>query len=109
MFIRFSRLVVRTLEPSLVVTSTVGKIVVCKHVVYGCPVSICGRVLPANLVVLPMISYNVIHEMDWLVKHLATINCTRKQATIRPWEEGEVTHGESRVRSLSPTISAVRA
>jgi hypothetical protein len=109
MFIRLSRLVVRTLEPGLAITSTVGKTVVCKRVVCGYPVSICGRILPANLVVLPMISYNVIHEMDWLVKHLVIIDCTRKQVTLRPWEEGEVTHGGSRMRSLPPTISAVRA
>jgi hypothetical protein len=65
-----SRLIVRTLEPDLAVTTPIGKTVVYKHVVcecpisiYGrckCPISICGRVLPANLVVLPMFSYDVI-------------------------------------------------
>jgi hypothetical protein len=59
-FVRLSRLVVRTLEPSLAVTTLVGKIVVCKRVVCKCPVSICGSVLPVNLVVLPMFSYDII-------------------------------------------------
>jgi hypothetical protein len=59
-FIRLSRLVVKTLEPSLAVTTPVGKIVVCKRVVCECLVSICGSVLPANLVVLPMFSYDFI-------------------------------------------------
>jgi hypothetical protein len=68
-FVRLSRLVVRTLEPSLAITMPVGKAMVCKRVVCKCPVSICGRVLPSNLVVLPMFSCNVILRMDWLTKH----------------------------------------
>ena len=60
MFVRLSRLVVRTLEPGLAVTTPVGKTMVCKRVVYGCPISFCGRVLLANLVVFPRISYDVI-------------------------------------------------
>ena len=83
MFVRLARLVVQTLEPCLVVTTLVGKIVVCKCVVCGCPVSICGRVLHANLVVLPMISYDVILGIDWLAKYLTIIDCARKQVMLR--------------------------
>jgi hypothetical protein len=57
-FVRLFRLVERTLEPGLAVTTPVGKIVVCKRVVCECPVSICGRVLPVNLAVLPMFNYD---------------------------------------------------
>jgi hypothetical protein len=39
-FIRLSRLVVRTLEPSLAITTPVGKTVVSKRVVCECPVRI---------------------------------------------------------------------
>jgi hypothetical protein len=91
-FIRLSRLVVRTLEPGLAVTTPVGKTVVCKRVVCECPVSICGRVLPANLVVLSLFSYDVIVEMDWLMRHSAVIYCARKQVMLTPWGEGEVTY-----------------
>jgi hypothetical protein len=63
-FVRLSRLVVRTLEHGLAVTTPVGKTVVCKRVVCECLVSICGKVLSANLVDLPMFSYDVILEMD---------------------------------------------
>jgi hypothetical protein len=83
-FLRLSRLVVRTLKPGLVVTTPVGKIMVCKRVVCKCPVSICGRVLLANLVVLPMFSYNVIHGMDCLTRHSAVIDCARKQVMLTP-------------------------
>jgi hypothetical protein len=68
-FVRLSRLVVRTLEYGLAATTLVGKIMVCKRVVYECPISICGSVLPANLVVLSMFSYNVILKIDWLMRH----------------------------------------
>jgi hypothetical protein len=81
-FVRLSRLVVRTLEPDLAITTPVGKIVVCKRVVYECPVSIYERVLPINLVVLPMFSYDVILIMDWFPKHSAVIDCARKQVTL---------------------------
>jgi hypothetical protein len=106
-FVRLSILVARTSELGLAVTTPIGKIVVCKCVVCECPVSICGRVLPTNLVVLPMFSYNIILIMDWLTRHLAIINCDLKQATLTPWGEGKVTYVGSRARSLPPTISAM--
>jgi hypothetical protein len=108
-FVRLSRLVVRTLEPELTVTTPVRKTVVCKRVVCECSVSICGRVLPTNLVVLPMFSYNVILKMDWLTKHLAIIDCVLEQVTLTPWGEGKVTYVGSRARSLPPKISVVHA
>jgi hypothetical protein len=91
-FVRLSRLVVRTLELGLPVTTPVGKIVVCKCVVCECLVSICGQVLPTNLVVFPMFSYNVILEMGWLMKHSAVIDCALKQVTFTPWGEGKMTY-----------------
>jgi hypothetical protein len=54
------------------------------------PVSICGSVLPTNLVVLPMISYDIILGMDWLVRHSAIIDCTWKQVMHKSWGGGEV-------------------
>jgi hypothetical protein len=108
-FLRLSRLVVRTLKLGLAITTLVGKIVVCKRIVCECPVSICGRVLPANLVILPMFSYNIILGMDWLTKHLAIIDYAWKQVTLTPCGEGKVTYIGSRARSLPPTISAVQA
>jgi hypothetical protein len=64
MFIILSKLVVRTLETNLIVATLVGKNVVCKRATCGCLVSICGRVLPANIVVLLMNSYEIIIKMD---------------------------------------------
>ena len=106
-FMRLSRLIVRTLELGLDITTPVGKTIVCNHVVCEYPISICGRVLPTNLVALPMFSYNVILRMDWLTRHSAVINCTQKQVMLTPRGEGKVTYIGSRARSLPPTISAV--
>jgi hypothetical protein len=91
-FIRLSRLVVRTLEPGLAVTTPVGKTVICKRIVCECLISMCGRVLPANLVVLLMFSYDIILKMDWLMRHSAIIDCVRKQVMLMPWREGKVTY-----------------
>jgi hypothetical protein len=108
-FVRLSRLVMRTLELGLAVTTPVGKTVVCKCVVCECLVSICGRVLPTNLVVVPIFSYDVILGMDWLMRHSMIIDCAQKQVTLTSWGEGKVTYIGSRARSLPPTISVMEA
>ena len=82
---------------------------ICKRVVCEYSVSICGSVLPINLVVLPMFSYDIILEMDWLARHSGIIDCARKQITHKPWEEGEVMYVGWQVRSLPPTIFAIQA
>jgi hypothetical protein len=62
-----------------------------------------------NLVVLPMISYDVVLIMEQLAKHLAIIDCVSKQVKLRPWGEGEVMYVGSQVRSLHLTISTIQA
>ena len=108
MFVRLPRLVVRTLEHGLAITTPIGKTVVCKRAVCECPISICGRVLPTNLVVLPMFSYDVILGMDWLTKYSVVIDCVRKQVMLTPLGEGRKTYVGSQARSFPPTISAVQ-
>ena len=108
-FVRLSRLAMRTLEPGLAITTPIWKTVVCKRAICECPISICGRVLPANLVVLPMFSYDVIFGMDWLMKYSVVIDCARKQVTFMSWGEERMMYIGSRVRSLPPTISVVQA
>jgi hypothetical protein len=81
-----------------------GETVVCK-----CLASIYGSVLPINLIVLPMISYDVILKIDWLVRHSTIIDYAQKQVTLKLWGEGEVMYVGSWVRSLPPTILAVWA
>jgi hypothetical protein len=107
-FVRLSRLVVRTLEPGLAVTTPVWNTMVSKLVVCECPVSICGRVLLANLVVLPMFSYDIILGMDWLTKHSVIIDYVLKQVTLTPWVEVKVTYVGTQTRYLPPMILAMQ-
>jgi hypothetical protein len=89
-FVRLSRLVIRTLEPGLAVTTPIRKTVVCNRVICECLVSICGRVLPTNIVVLPMFSCDVILRMDWLTRHSAVIDYAWKQVTLTLWEKESI-------------------
>jgi hypothetical protein len=100
---------VRTLELGLTVTNPVGKTVVCKRVVFECTITIYGRVLLANLVVLPIFSYDIILIMDWLMRHSVVIDYAQKQMTLTPLGEGKVTYVGLRARSLPITISAMQA
>lgn len=84
-FVKLSRLAVRILNVGLLVATPIGKTIVCKCVVCGFLLSICGKIFPTNLVVFAMFGYDVILGMDWLAKHYANIDCTRKQVTLRLW------------------------
>ncbi|GLT69311.1 hypothetical protein SLA2020_414700 [Shorea laevis] len=108
-FVRLSRLAIRPLDVGLAVATPVGETVVCKSAVCGCPLSICGKILPANLIIFAMFSYDIILEMDWLAKHHANIDCTKKRVTLRPWGDTEVTFVGSQANTLLPVISAVQA
>ena len=70
MFVRLSRLVVKNLRTSLAIAIPVGKTIVCKRIVCGYLVSIYGRILPTNIIVLPINSYDVNLGMDWLASNI---------------------------------------
>ena len=52
-------------------------------VLLGCPVLIEGRELPADLVLLDVIDFDVILGMDWLSLHYATVDYRRKEVIFR--------------------------
>jgi hypothetical protein len=80
MFLKLSRLFIRTLEVDLAVATPVGKTVMCSRIAHGCPIIINERILLPNLVVLPMHGYNVILGMDLLAKHFASIDYVRENS-----------------------------
>ena len=49
----------------------------------NCPVSIEGRELLADLVLLDVIDFDVILGMDWLSQHFAIVDCRRKEVIFR--------------------------
>ena len=52
-------------------------------VLLGCPVLIEGRELPANLVLLDVMDFDVILGMDWFSQHYAIINSQSKEVIFR--------------------------
>jgi hypothetical protein len=107
MFVKLPRLSVRTLEVGLAVAIPVGKTVMCSRIVRGCPITINMRILPANLVVLPLHGYNVILGMNWLAKHFTSIDCAH--VMLKPWGETDISYVGSRVKSLPSVVSVIQA
>ena len=55
----------------------------------SCPVLIEGRELPADLVLLDVISFYVILEMDWLAQYYASVDYHAKEVIFRIPDENE--------------------
>ena len=51
--------------------------------------SFAGRELPVDLMVLEMVDYDMILDMDWLSKYNAIIFCRRKKVVFQP-SKGEI-------------------
>ena len=47
-----------------------------------CPVMIEGRELVADLMVLPVLGFDIILGMDWLANHYATLDCREKKVVF---------------------------
>ena len=45
----------------------------------SCPILIEGRELPADLVLLDVIGFDVILGMDWLAQYYASVDCRAKE------------------------------
>ncbi|XP_073304134.1 uncharacterized protein [Primulina huaijiensis] len=74
-----------------------GDVICPTSVVRACPIQVNEETLFADLIVIPMIEFDVILGMDWLLSYRAAIDCVEK--TVRfPKEEGD-----SRVFKLSGT------
>ncbi|XP_019057198.1 PREDICTED: uncharacterized protein LOC109116382 [Tarenaya hassleriana] len=77
-------------------------------VLRGVPLEVCGRLLTADLIVVPIGGFDVILGMDWLMKYQAYIDCPKR--TI--WFADEFGGFEFRGRgapAADPIISALKA
>ena len=61
-----------------------GDMITTDQILRSCLISIDGRELYVDLVVLDMSDYEVILGMDWLSKYHATIDCKKKIVMFRP-------------------------
>jgi hypothetical protein len=71
------------LDSILIVTTPVGKQVVCRTYYPNCSVLLGDVNLPTNLIVLDMHDFDIILGMDWLETCHATMDCFSKTITFR--------------------------
>ena len=55
----------------------------------SCPILVEGRELPADLVLLDVIGFDVILGMDWLAQYYATVDCRVKEVIFRILDENK--------------------
>ena len=55
-----------------------GDCVIASHVIEGCDIEILNEHMKANLIVMPVIDFDVILGMDWLSSHFASLDCHDK-------------------------------
>ena len=72
----------------------------------ACEVEIAGRKLAVELLVLPLLEFDVILGMDWLGRYEALIDCSRKRVTLKLGEDVFSFLGVRRV--LSSLVSALQ-
>ena len=76
----------------MVVSLPTGDSLIADRVYMGCRVIIEDHEFMANLVLLDIQDFDVILGMDWLSRHLATVDCFRKEVKFcRPGGEPEIT------------------
>ncbi|XP_073056885.1 uncharacterized protein [Primulina eburnea] len=66
-----------------------GDVICPTSVIRACPILVNERILFADLIVIPMIEFDVILGMDWLSSYRAVIDCVEKMVRF-PTEEGDI-------------------
>ncbi|XP_073224730.1 uncharacterized protein [Cicer arietinum] len=67
-----------SLEEPLVVDTPVGENFLAKSVYRSCDITIDGKALPIDLIVIDLVDFDVMLGMDWLALHHATLDCHKK-------------------------------
>eukprot|EP00257_Ricinus_communis_P014280 XP_015571912.1 uncharacterized protein LOC107260899 [Ricinus communis] len=73
------------------------------------PVSVEGRDLVANLILLNVIDFDIILEMDWLAMRYAMLDCREKKVTFQIPGDSEFLFKGEQVATLSNLMSAITA
>jgi hypothetical protein len=97
------------MEVGVVVSTPVGKSVICRRIVMGCPILIEGRTLTANLIVFDMEGFDIILGMDWLSKNHAIIDCHNKEIIFRLPADSEFKFVRTKVDATLQLILATQA
>jgi hypothetical protein len=97
------------MEVGVVVPCLVGKLVICRKIVIGCPIHIEGRTLTANLIVFDMEGIDIILGIDWLSNNHAIINCHNKEIIFRLPDDSEFKFVGTKVGATPQLISTTQA
>ena len=93
----------------LLVSTPLGQTLIAHDMLPSCDVDVGGVTLPADLIVLDMIDFDVILGMDWLALHHACVDCHGKKVSFcLPGKDPVVVQGD---KSNAPTnlVSALKA
>ncbi|CAL2271231.1 unnamed protein product [Prunus armeniaca] len=72
-----------------------GEVLYADQVFRECYVQVDDAWLEANLIPLELVDLDIILGMDWLEKHHASVDCFRKEVTLRSPEQPKVIFGEN--------------
>ncbi|KAL4324432.1 hypothetical protein GQ457_11G024800 [Hibiscus cannabinus] len=96
-------------ENVVTIHSPVGKPVSVTKIYNNCPLELQGEVFPANLMELPFGEFDLILGMDWLSTHRVKLDCEKKRATLRTFDNREVLLFGERRGFMTNVISALKA
>jgi hypothetical protein len=94
------------MEVGVVKSTLVGKSVLCRKLVRGCPIHIEGRTLMANLIVFDMEGFDIILGIDWLSNNHAIIDCHNKEIIFRLPSDSKFKFVGTKVGATPHLISA---
>ena len=94
------------MEVGVVVSTPVGKSVICRKIVMGFPIHIEGQTFMANLIVFDMEGFDIILGMDWLSNNNAIIDCHSKEIIFRLPADSEFKFMGTKVDATPQLISA---
>ena len=97
------------MEVGVVVSTPVGKSVLCRKIVLGCPIHIDVRTLTTNLMVFDMEEFDIILRMDWLSNNHVIIDCQSKEIIFKLPADNKFKFVGSKVRATSQLISTTQA
>jgi hypothetical protein len=107
-YVRRYSLNIELLGIGVVVSTPMGKSVICTKIVRKSPIHIDGRTLLADLIIFDIHGFDIILGMDWLSSNHAIIDCHHKEVIFRPPSEAEFKFIGTKVNVVPRIISAVQ-
>lgn len=98
-----------TLDQAFIVSTPTGGHMSTCTIFYDCPLNIGEATLPVDLILLPMLDFNIILGMDWLAKYRAVLDCFNKWVRFNFEGYSDVCVVGKRRPVTTGVISAIKA